>query len=38
MVTKTKNTKGLDDMFNFDISKYEDSDTKAYTVTYKLVW
>lgn len=36
MITKTNNTKEIDAIFNFDISKYKDSDMKAYTITYKL--
>ena len=38
MGTQTKNTKELDDIFNFDTSRYEDSDMKAYTVNYKIAW
>jgi len=38
MGTQTENTKWLDDIFNFDLSKYKDSDMKTYTVTYKLAW
>ena len=38
MGTQTKNTKELDDIFNFDTSRYEDSDMKAYTINYKIAW
>jgi len=38
MGTTTENTKKMDDIFNFDLSRYDDSDMKAYTITYKLAF
>ena len=37
-ITSTNNTKEIDDMFNFDLSHYEDSMMRAYTVKYKLAF
>ena len=37
-ITKSQGTKEIDKIFEMDLSKYDDSMMRAYTITYKLAW
>ena len=37
IMTSTENTKRIDNVFNFDLSKYEDSEMKISHHSYKII-